>query len=264
MPVVKSNASYKNLWDTHAHLDKYDMSAWPEIQSICEANQIKLFGVSMDIPEYQKIKSLAEQYSFIIPWFGIHPWKADQYVKQLSDVDKYLQEAPFIGEIGLDKRFLDESPAYLDQLKVFEYQITHAAVKNKWVNLHTSGAEQDILKYLQQYHPNKNIIHWYHGPIDLIKPLLTLECYFTVPLEIIFSDSIKRIIKAIPLNRLLLETDNPGGWPWLLDIYKQPTQKETAMPSLIFELVPIISEIKHTSTDKVIQQIQMNQHSILL
>lgn len=75
-----------------------------------------------------EIKTLSHEYDFVIPSFGIHTWRADRYSSNLISLDKYLAESKYIGEIGLDKRFLKYAASYIDQVKVFEYIISHDSI----------------------------------------------------------------------------------------------------------------------------------------
>ena len=123
------------LLDAHVHTDKYDAALIPSLVDQCQRYNIKLLSVSMCIPSYKKILMLCEKYKFIIPSFGIHPWKADLYIDCLSNLDQYLRVSDHIGEIGLDKRFLKYASSYRSQQKVFEYIVSHSATKGKFLNL---------------------------------------------------------------------------------------------------------------------------------
>lgn len=103
------------LLDAHVHTDKYDESLYHDLVNQCQINDIMLLSVSMCIPSYKKIQALAKKYDFIIPSFGVHQWKADKYVNELDSLDEYLNEANYIGEIGLDKKFLKYAAPYKDQ-----------------------------------------------------------------------------------------------------------------------------------------------------
>ena len=89
----------------HVHTDKY-LENLNKVAAECETHNIKLLFVAMCFPSYNKIKTLSHEYDFVIPSFGIHPWRADRYSSNLISLDKYLAESKYIGEIGLYKRFL--------------------------------------------------------------------------------------------------------------------------------------------------------------
>lgn len=129
---------------------------------------IRFLAVSMCIDSYKRIKNLAAKYTRVIPSFGIHPWNARQYANQLEVLDTFLSEANHIGEIGLDKKFLKYASPYKDQLKVFEYIVSYKNVIDKFLNMHTSGAEIEVYEFLKKYQHTKFIVHWYAGNIDVM------------------------------------------------------------------------------------------------
>lgn len=247
------------LLDAHVHTDKYSSKLLSELANQCHVNNIMLWSVSMCIPSYNKILSLSEKYDFIIPSFGVHPWKVNNYVNNLSDLDEYLKASKYIGEIGLDKKFLKYAAPYKDQQKVFEYIVSHTAVKDKFLNLHTSGAEAEVLDILESYNHDKFVVHWYAGSLELMEKYLALGGYFSIGVEIMFSKHIQDIAKRLPLDRVLVETDNPSSYSWLLG-----EESNDGMPVLLFKVVEKICQIKRITKDEFLHHLEINQKHILL
>ena len=247
------------LLDAHIHTDKYDDRLFPALANQCDLNDIALLSVSMCIPSYMRIEALAKEYDFIIPSFGIHPWKADDYAGCLSDLDKYLEKADYIGEIGLDKKFLKYAAQYKNQEKIFEYIVSHNASKDKFLNLHTSGAELEVFSVLEKYNHHKFIVHWYAGDFSTMDKYLALGGYFTVGVEILFNQYIQEIVKKLPLNRILLETDNPSSYSWLLG-----ENSCDGMPDLLFSIIDKICEVKLIVKEELLIELYVNQGKVLL
>ncbi|AIT09630.1 DNAase [Candidatus Francisella endociliophora] len=247
------------LLDAHVHTDKYSLENFEKVANECLDNNIQLMSVSMCIPSYLKIKELNKKYSFVIPSFGIHPWNAKSYSKKLSNLDSYLKESKYIGEIGLDKKFLKYADPYKDQLAVFEYIVSHECTKGKLLNLHTSGAEVDVVRILNKYSQNKFIVHWYAGDLDIIDKYLDLGGYFSIGVEVLFSNHIKNITAQIPLDKILIETDNPSAYSWLLG-----KEANTGMPSLLYKVVDEIRKIKKVPKNIFLEQLEKNQRLILM
>jgi TatD DNase family protein len=202
------------LIDAHVHIDQYGNDLSKALEEIRD-HEIRTWAVSMDIPSYQETRNIARSEPLILPSFGIHPWKASEYVNRLDELDKPLETTPAIGEIGLDRRFIKDDKQYPDQELIFNYQLHAAEQYGKLVNLHTSGAEKLILKYLQSRSLSEIIIHWYNGPMELIEDFLDLGAYFTIGVEVFDSDRIRSLASLLPEDRILTETDNPNGWEWL-------------------------------------------------
>ncbi|WP_150464719.1 TatD family hydrolase [Francisella sp. XLW-1] len=247
------------ILDAHVHTDKYSLEDLNKVAKECRTYDIKLLSVAMCVPSYISIKTLSDNYDFIIPSFGIHPWKADIYVHDLKSLDKYLFESKYIGEIGLDKRFLDYAAPFDDQQQVFEYIISHRAIDNKLLNLHTSGAELEVLQTLERYKRHRFIVHWYAGDLDVLDKYLALGGHFSIGVEILFSEHIREITRRIPLDRILIETDNPSSYSWLLG-----REQNDGMPTLLFKVINKVCEVKQISTDDFLKILDVNQKNILL
>ena len=203
------------LLDAHAHIDEYRNNLKTALDQIRD-NQIITLAVSMDVDSYRRTQFIADSCDYIIPSFGIHPWKAPEFHDKLDTLVDLVTETPMIGEIGLDHRFVDDPSLFPYQEKVLDYFLEAASRNGKIVNLHTSDAEHDVVAKLEEFHISKSIVHWYNGPLELIDRYLSTGSYFTIGVELLFSpDRFQAILDAIPNDRLVIETDNPGGYKWL-------------------------------------------------
>jgi TatD DNase family protein len=207
------------LIDAHTHLDEYiDYENGAELEKEAlreiDENRILSLAVAMDLPAYERTLNLANRSSFILPCFGVHPRKAHLYRDSLGDLDEYAQNCKMIGEIGLDY-FWAPKETYSSQSEVFEYFLRKAKEHGKVINVHTKGAEGEVVEALKKHKSERVIIHWYSGPRWEFRELLKMGCYFTVGVQLQYSELITDIAKAIPLDKLLLETDNPSGEEWL-------------------------------------------------
>jgi TatD DNase family protein len=223
------------LVDAHAHIDWYTGALHDALGRI-EKHRILTMAVAMDVPSYQKTVEIARSSSLVLPTFGIHPWEAARYTENLDELDVYLKETPVIGEAGLDFHYVKDPGLYPGQMKVFEYQCAWAQRLSKPMNLHTRGAEREVLEMLIRFRIDKSIIHWYAGPVSLIESYLAAGCYFTVGVDVLNPRKSSRLAEILPVDRILLETDNPGGYQWLAH--------ETGMPDLLLKIVEKVSEAR--------------------
>ncbi len=237
------------LIDAHAHLDRYQEELEPALEEITRHNIFTLSN-SMDISSYERNLELARGCHLILPVFGIHPWNAPRYAEELENLTDYISQSPMLGEIGLDYFFVEDTFQYPAQRKVLELFLEEAKKQQKIVNLHTKGAENEIFQLLKKYDISRAIIHWYSGPLDILQKLLDLDVYFTVGVEILYSEDIQTIAKGIPTEKLLTETDNPGGAKWLTG--------EIGMPVLIKEVVKKLAKLKDTTPEGLIEIVQAN------
>lgn len=228
--------------DAHSHIDFYQAELPQALAQIAE-HRILTISNSMDLPSYQANLAIAAQCPLVIPTFGIHPWKAHEYADQLTSLDNYISSSPMIGEIGLDYYFVKDSALFPAQRVVFEYFINGARRQGKIVNLHTKGAEQDILAILKEHEMERVIIHWYSGPIKVLKKMIAQGWYFTVGVEVLSSHHIEKVARTVPVEQLLTELDNPGGIKWI--------NGELGMPVLIVEVVKKIAALKGLPKDRI-------------
>lgn len=242
------------LIDAHAHLDKYGEELETALEEIKE-DQIFTIAVSMDLPSYQRNLAIAETCDLVLSTFGVHPRRAPDYADRLSELSPWIERTPAIGEIGLDFHWIEDSSHYPAQRKVLEYFLAAAREQQKIVNLHTKGAEKEILDLLERYDLRRAIIHWYSGPLDILRALADYGAYFTVGVEVLISEEIRRIARAVPTRQMLTETDNPGGLKWLQGI--------PGMPRIIYKVIEAIAAVKQMMPEAVAQAVAENLQRLI-
>ncbi|MGD8361920.1 MAG: TatD family hydrolase [Gemmatimonadota bacterium] len=240
--------------DAHAHMDKYG-SALPRALAQIRDQSILTVAVSMDVDSFRETLRVSETEPLLLPSFGIHPWEAPRYAKNLSGLDSFLELSPLFGEIGLDHFFVRDPEHYSAQDAVFTYFLDAAEDQGKIVNIHSKGAERAVAENLERRSLPGVIIHWYSGPLDLVEGFLKLGAYFTVGVEVLRSSHIRELARAIPLDRLLTETDNPGGWEWM--------EGETGYPDLLNQVERTVAEIRGMERVRLSAQVGRNMTGLL-
>lgn len=139
---------------------------------------------------------------------GVHPWKAD--VAPWDDMEPLLRNAAVIGEIGLDNVWCTVDLEV--QRAVFRRQLELAQALRKPVILHTKGMEHEILDTIRRY-PNRYLVHWY-ACADWQQDYMDLGCWFTVGPDVALDRDVARLAQAVPLDRLLIESDGVDGIAW--------------------------------------------------
>jgi TatD DNase family protein len=235
--------------DAHLHLDMCGEDAAAAIAEI-EEHRIFSISVALDADAYAATKKLAGDCPFVLPAFGIHPWMAPDHVDRLDQLGALVAETPMIGEIGLDHHWVKDPGAYPAQMRVLEFFLDAARDQDKVVNLHTKGAEHEIVEALRCYDTRRAIAHWYSGPMDAFGKLAELGVYFTVGVEVLRSDAIREVARAIPPERLLTETDNPGASRW--------HATAPGRPRLLLEVLDELARVLGRSTAAVEEQVREN------
>lgn len=243
------------LVDAHTHLDHYSDEQLGRVVAEIETHQILTLSNSMDVPSYRRNQAIAGRCERIIPSFGIHPWQAAEYVDKLEAVRPLLAESRLLGEIGLDYHWVEDATIYPAQRQVFEFFLAAARTQNKVVNLHTKGAEGDVLALLDRYKIQKAIIHWYSGPLDIFRELVARGYTFTIGVEVLHSDLIQTLARELPLTQLLTETDNPGGLEWLTGARGWPRHLQ--------QVVTAVAELRGMTETAVTTTIRQNLAKLL-
>ena len=207
------------LYDAHIHLaDAALLSHWEDIQACYQtiglANAVVVGTCPRDWPAVLK---LAKQDHRIIPAVGLHPWKVNHAPTdwQSQFLDALDSGTPAIGEIGLDKWI----PAHdLErQQAAFRFQLAEAAKRDLPVSIHCLKAIGPMMETLRTIElPQRGFhLHALNGPIELIQELVSLGAYFSFNAGQLIPENSKTQtrIRAIPTDRLLVETDAPDFLP---------------------------------------------------
>lgn len=206
--------------DFHTHLDWYENT--PNlIEEIKKSNHF-FISASVNYESYIKTKEIAKKTNLktnkILPTFGIHPEKSnlftDQEFKNLQNLEPFLKESKIIGEIGLDYYWVQNTNKKM-QTKVFRFFLEHCHQYNKPCVIHTKGAENEVLEILKEYPNAKPIIHWFSGDEKTFLEYVKRDYFFTFGCGLKYSTENQKLLQKTPINRLLLETDNPTAEPWL-------------------------------------------------
>lgn len=265
---------------THIHFPVYDDDRDEVIERAQKAN-IKMITVGTQLTSSQSAIKLAEQYPGDI-WatVGFHPshtvekWYHDPNEQDGVEPEKFdiaqlskLAEHPrvvAIGECGLDYyRLVDENSIIKDkniQAEIFFKQAELADKLQKPLMIHcrpskgSDDAYEDLLETMGNLETSR-IIHFYVGSIGITKGLLEAGFYFTFGGVITFSKDYDEVIKYIPLDRILLETDAP----YVAPAFYRGKRNE---PVYIIETAKRLAEIKNTTYEEVVKATVENNEKI--
>jgi TatD DNase family protein len=241
------------LIDAHAHLDGYmGLGAAALDKALAEIDLHKIFTISnsMDVPSYGRNVEIAARCPFVLPAFGIHPWNAHKYADRPEELSAFLDQSPLYGEIGLDHYFVKIKSRYPAQKQIFEFFLGAARDQDKIVIVHTKGAEAEALEILGRHAPLRVIVHWYSGPPDVFRQMVKSGFYFTVGGEVRRSEKIRAIAREIPADRLLTETDNPGG--------PRSYTRRPGSPADLLEIIRSLAVARGTTPDELVLTIKTN------
>lgn len=204
------------LFDSHAHYDdrRFDKDRDALLSGLPKNGIGYVTNIGADLPSSRRSVALAEKYSFIYAAVGVHPHNADDMVPQdLDELRKLLQhpKVKALGEIGLDYHY-DHSPRMV-QMERFAQQLELASQEGMPVAIHEREAARDCLDILSHFdaHKNGGVLHCFSGSLETAKVLIERGFYLSFTGVITFANARKshEVIKWMPLDRLMIETDCP-------------------------------------------------------
>ncbi|CAL5015316.1 unnamed protein product [Urochloa decumbens] len=216
-------ASAVRLFDAHCHLqDPRVVAVAPALIRVATASGVARFAVNGTSEDWHLVKQMAEDHPAVVPCFGLHPWWVPERSPDWMDsLRRFFTETPeaAVGEIGLDKGSHGKTIDFGEQVEVFQRQLELAKELERPVSVHCVRAFGDLLEILKQTGPFPAgvLVHSYMGSAEMVSGLANLGCYFSLSgfLTGMKSTKAKQMLKSIPLDRILLETDAPDALPKL-------------------------------------------------
>lgn len=201
-----------NIFDAHAHYDddwfdedRHKLLSYLPSQGVCG-----IVNASVDLKTAKIAQGFAEKYDYMYFTVGFHPENlTDMPSDYLSQIAQMLQheKAVALGEIGLDYHWDIEKSL---QHRVFEEQLILAKELDVPVVVHDREAHRDVMSYLRKYQP-KGLLHCFSGSVEMLKEVLNLGMSISLGGTVTYKNARVpvEVAKAVPLDRLLLETDSP-------------------------------------------------------
>ena len=230
------------LIDSHAHLEmeQFDNDRKEVIERACPAGVEHIRTVGTNPAFGEKAISIAKQYKNIFVSLGIHPHEAatadDKSLAQMADFARQPEVVAY-GEIGLDF-FRNLSPRE-KQIEVFSRQLEIARDLSLPVVIHDRDAHEQVLQLVRSSGVQRGVFHCFSGDYALAQKCLDLGFYLSIPGTVTFDKAVKisDVVKKVPLEFLLLETDCPFLTP-------VPYRGRRNEPSFIIHMAKKVAQIK--------------------
>lgn len=203
--------------DTHAHLNDEDLISRAQ-EIIADDYLENIIIPGYDFESSKTALELAKEHKKVYCALGCHPHDSKKFTQ--TEYDFYEQNAKCekvvaIGEIGLDYHY-DNSPRDI-QKEVFRAQIDLADKVGLPIVLHVRDAYKDTLDILTEKKDklkNGVLLHCYSGSSEMVREFSAFDAYFAFGGAVTYKNAKKEdVIKAVKLDRLLLETDCPYMTP---------------------------------------------------
>ena len=237
------------LFDAHSHLQfpEFDKDRDEVISRIKKEGMICI-NVGTNQESSQGAAELTEKYEGFFAGVGLHPIDINRekfnegFYEKLINLPKVLA----IGECGLDEKATSSKEK---QKEIFSEQIKLAIQSDKPLIIHCREAHNEVINILESYFlksesQNNGVIHFFSGTIENAEKYLNLDFYLSFSGIITYSNQYDELIKFLPLNRILAETDSPFAAPL-------PYRGQRNEPIYVKEIVKKLAEIKNISFEQM-------------
>ena len=240
------------LVDSHCHLDRLDYKEkHKNISDVIDKARVQgithLLSVCVTLDDYPAMAEMIAPYKQVSSTCGIHPL----YKEAVMDEALLLEYASSdkvvaIGETGLDFFYSPETKEW--QMDAFRRQIRVAKQLNKPLIIHTRGARQETLDILHEEGAEQvgGVLHCFTESIEMAEEAMKMGFYISVSGIVTFKNAkeLQEVIKAVPLDRLLVETDSPYLAP-------VPHRGQENEPAYTHDVAKFVADLKGVSFEEL-------------
>ncbi|MDB2554063.1 TatD family hydrolase [Porticoccaceae bacterium] len=252
------------LVDSHCHLDRLDLSdrdaGLDGILADARARGITQFlSVAVDLATSASLVELTERYDHVYSSVGVHPLqKIDQPVPEVEQLVA-LARAPkvvAIGETGLDNFYSAEGHQW--QRDSFIRHLQASQQTGLPIIIHTRDAREETLELLRQYPLQAaGVMHCFTETWEMAEAAIELGFYISFSGIVTFKSAVelREVVRRVPLDRILVETDSP----WLAPVPHRGKQNE---PQYVREVAETVADLKGVSLEQLAEITTQNFHRL--
>lgn len=250
---------YSNIFDTHSHYDdeKFDKDRFSLLTSLPDKGIDRIVSCGCDIESSRYNQLLSRKFDYFYFSAGFHPENLEELsIRDLKTVEELCsdEKCVAVGEIGLDYHWMSSTKE--KQKEFFEKQIEIANKLDMPVIVHDREAHGDTLDILKKTKP-KGVLHCFSGSKEMAKEIIKLGMYIGLNGVATFKNAKKslEVVKEIPIERLVLETDCPYLAP-------EPHRGKRNDSSYIPFIAERIAEILDTDAQSILDITRENAYSL--
>ncbi|NAX23733.1 TatD family hydrolase [Vibrio sp. V39_P1S14PM300] len=251
--------------DSHCHLDKLDYQELHNnvadvLAKAQQANVKEFLSVGVTLDSFPAMLKMIETYDYVHASCGVHPLDVESQFS-LERLQEYARHPKVvaIGETGLDYHYQPET-AELQKIR-FQQQVDLAVELNKPLIIHTRNAREDTLRILREGGAKRcgGVIHCFTEDLAFAQAAIELGFYISISGIVTFRQAteLKEVVKQLPLERLLIETDSPYLAP-------VPHRGKQNQPAYVVEVAAYIAQLKGVSLNEVGEKTTQNFKNLFL
>jgi TatD DNase family protein len=241
--------------DFHCHLDLY-----PDHEAAiakAEAARVYTLSVTTTPRAWPRNHELTRDTRFVRAALGLHPQLVAERSDELPIWERYLPEARYVGEVGLDA-----GPRFYKSLEAQKYVFRTVLEKcaesgGKILSVHSVRSVPAVLDMIERFLPQDRgvvVLHWFTGSKSEARRAAALGCYFSVNTDMVRSDRSCALVADLPMDRILTETDGP-----FTQIDGHP-----AGPSDMHVTNDVIARVRNMPSHEFARTVQVNLQALLV
>lgn len=249
-----------HLFDAHCHLQDERLAPFLDacMERATRAGVVGFMCCGSSEADWPLLPGLTQRFPGVLLSFGLHPWYVgDRTSGWLDSLRRMLSEIPSaVGEIGLD-RALDPA-TFAEQEAVFLAQLHLANEFQRPVSIHCRRAWGRLMELLDDkgWPACGFVLHSYSGSTELIAPLVRRGAFFSFSGAITFDHNRRgrEAVAAVPLDRLLIETDAPDLMPTLpsdTPVSRDAAGKPLSEPAYLVRVLETVADLRSSGCESI-------------
>ncbi|WP_293268842.1 TatD family hydrolase [Neptunomonas sp.] len=241
--------------DSHCHLDKLDLSPYENdfsamLAAAFDRDISRLLCVSIDLAQFEAMYQLIKDQDKIFASLGVHPLHVENEqpivsVAELLERVERHSKVVAVGETGLDYFYQTDTKEC--QQQSFINHLDAASQLKLPVIVHTRDAREDTLALIKEHGGDAGgVLHCFTESLEMAKAAIEMNYLISFSGIVTFknADELREVVRATPLEKILIETDAP----YLAPIPHRGKKNE---PKYVVEVAQCIADIKGVSLEKV-------------
>ena len=246
--------------DTHCHLDKLGSTPEEAVKQAKQEGVETMVTISVDEESFDFVSNAVMQFKDVYGTVGVHPHDASEFKisleQSIRELGREQDKLIAIGETGLDYHYMNSSSE--DQQFAFRKQLQIAVELNLPVVLHSRDAEADTINIMNEIPvPALGVAHSFTSSLKMARTLLDMGWFLGINGIVTFknAEDLRDVVRWIPLDRLLLETDSPFLAP-------VPYRGKPNRPAHIPVIASFIAELRKIPIEHVAEKTSENAHRL--
>ncbi len=242
------------LVDSHCHLDRIDLTPYngdlsAAVAAAVERGIDRMLCISISVENRGAVLDIAKQFPNVYATTGIHPLDVTSGTAATEELVDWASSHPKIlalGETGLDYYYDDDNKA--QQQESFVAHLTAGAQTKKPIVVHTRSAKEDTLALIKAHGDleSAGVLHCFTEDWDMANQAMDMNYMVSISGIVTFknAESLREVVRRMPLDRLLVETDSPYLAP-------VPFRGKRNEPKYTLEVAQYIAELKNISLEEL-------------